>query len=332
MYDSSTGIVVIRDGTNTTTIQGLLDLSDLSALPMTKVRDSDDFELFNGSTAWTVGFWSADLDSITEDEFIALTHSIDPVGTWWYIDDADNFESIIITSGGTTNGSDGTIDFNEIEDGAQGEIGTIFYTLYTDSTYGGDVVGIQENDGGAYGEYIKFFESVDKVALEAAFPDITWTDGAAAVKNAGISVVDSFESWSDAGEHATVSYTTFEALLDGMIYGNSSTDDDGFITGNGQDALVFATGTANTATSGDIVVASSGEAAGTFEIKDVDGVSTLVVYIIHQDFIEDDDHVAFQYTDEGDGAAMYRGDINDRWSDLLLNTIAKDDVMSYLAP
>jgi len=117
MYDSSTGIVVIRDGTNTTTIQGLLDLSDLSALPMTKVRDSDNEELFSGTTEWTTGtVYELDVESLFMDG-TALTWTWqdmvdDGTGTDTYIADPEeeadisdivvNANDITVDNGGAT--------------------------------------------------------------------------------------------------------------------------------------------------------------------------------------------------------------------------------------
>jgi len=264
--------------------------------------------------------WSPDLGSITEAEFIALAHTVtDPTGTWWFVENAANFEEITITGGAT-----GTVDFNETVAGAQGESGQIFYTIHNDATYG-DVIGLQDISGGAYVEYIKFFNAMDKAALETAFPYITWSAGAEAVTNAGITAEDSFDAWD--GDFGTVNYANFTNLITGMTTGNTSLNDDAFIIGNGVDAIVFPSG--STTSGGNVVVESSGETAGTFEIKVVDGESTLVVTITHQDFTEDE-HIAFQYTDIGNGTDMYRGEIYDRWSDLLLNTIAKEDLLNSL--
>jgi hypothetical protein len=275
--------------------------------------------------------WSADLGSVTEADFIALTHTVDPTGRWWYIEDALNLESITIASGGIAIISEGTVDFNETVDGAQGELGTIYYTIHTDTKYG-DVVGLQETDGGAYMEYIKFFESLDQAALQAAFPDVGWSAGAAAVQNAGISAGESFDPWTDAGDFATVNYSDFAGVIGAMLQGTSdASSDEVFITGNESDVLLFESGTLTDATSGNVVT-SDGTAAGTFEIRDVDDVdgtptSTLVVTITDPSF---DDHIAFQYTDVGTGTAMYRGEIYDRWLDILLNDTAKDDLLGTL--
>ena len=322
----STGVISLFEHVSTAP-DGLSQVFDLSINGGTSFVTTNYVNEADRDAAAAALTFSADLGSITETEFIAITHSVtDPTGTWWYVEDTTNFESIIITSG-TPGGSDGTVDFNETVDGTQGESGTIYYTVHTDGTYG-EVVGLQESDGNAtYVEYIKFFESMDQAALASAFPNITWSAGAAAVKNAGISNGESFDPWSDAGTFATVSYSDFDSLITGMTFGNSSVDDDAFLIGNGLDAIVFPTGTASGATTGDVVLSSDNTAvAGSFEIRNVDGISTLVVTITDSAF--DDEHIAFQH----DGTDMYRGEIYDRWSDILLNTIAKDDVMSFLAP
>ena len=265
--------------------------------------------------------WSAELGSITEAEFTALSNGADPIGTWYFVDDALNFEEISINS-------NGTVDFTATEGGSVVETGLIYYTVHTDATYG-SVVGLKENEADTtYMEYIKFFESLDQAALQSAYSHITWSTGAAAVKNAGISNGESFDAWDDSGTFATVSYSDFASLITGMTFGNSSVDDDGFIIGNGVEAIVFATGS-NTS-GGDVVLGSDNNTVvGSYAVQTVDGASTLVVTITDPSF--DDEHIAFQYTDIGNGTAMYRGEIYDRWSDILLNTIAKDDVLTFLA-
>ena len=274
----------------------------------------------------TVIPFSADLGSITESEFTSITHDADPTGkTWWYVEDANNYESITISAIGAASVSDGTVSFLETVDGSIADSGTLYYTIHNEAIYG-NVVGIQESDGNTtYVEYVKFYNAMDQAALETAFPNITWSTGAAAVTNAGISNGESFDPWIDAGTFATVNYADFSTLITGMTFGNSSIDDDAFLIGNGLDAIVFPSGTASSATSGDVVLSSDNSAVvGSFVIRDVDGVSTLVVTITDSSF--DDDHIAFQH----DGTDMYRGEIYDRWSDLLLNSTAKDDFLNSL--
>ena len=326
--DRTGGAILVFEHTGATTDLSVntfsLSVNGGAAFVTTNYASQTDRDAALAATTWT-----ADLGSITEADFIAITQNFDPTNTtWFYVEDENNYEVITISSAPIA--SDGYVQFSETVNGSIADAGTVYYTVDNVAPYG-SVVGIQESDGNAtYVEYVKFFDAMDQAALTAAFPNITWSAGAVAVKNAGISAVDSFDPWTDAGTFATVSYTDFSSLITGMTYGNSSVDDDGFITGNGQDALVFASTTVNTDQTGDVVVASSGEAAGTFAISNVDGVSTLVVTITHVDFMEYDDHIAFQYTDIGDGIAMYRGNIYDRWSDLLLNEDAKNDVFTFL--
>ena len=276
--------------------------------------------------------WSAELGSITEAEFTAFGNIVNPLGTWWFVDDASNFEEITIAGSSTT----GTVNFTDTEGDLVVDTGLIYYTVDTVAPYG-SVVGLKANEADTtYMEYIKFFESLDTATLRTDYPHITWTDGAAAVKNAGISAGESFEPWWDANGWGTVVYANFSDMITGMTYDGTipPTDETSIIGNTIGENLQFASGTLSSDTEGDVVVESNDRpplVVGSFIIRDVDNgdgtpVPTLVVTIDDESF---NDHIAFQITANNE---ITRGEIYDRWSDVLLNTIAKDDVLNFLAP
>jgi len=233
------------------------------------------------------------------------------INSQWY--DAEYDNGSLFVYGVLTFTGLNTVTYQE--DGE--DLETLYYRLVSNPIYGA-VIGISETANGTILEYAKFSDVLDQADLAEMFPLITWAAGSQGVINAGADVGESFDAWDGCGDFCTVNYADFGDMITGMTVGNESPNDDSFITGNGYEALYFASGTASTATSG-TVVKGDGTTAGSFTIRTVDGETILVVTITDPIF---DNDIAFKDI----GSEIARGEIYDRWADLMLNEEAKSSL------
>lgn len=105
IYNPQTGIVQIRDGMTTTSITLPLsgDINDMVDMEITKVRDSDNYLLFSGTTTYTIGGASVSFDAATY--FDATKYFVNENGiTGYRTYDATNGSYVGLVNGSTAAG------------------------------------------------------------------------------------------------------------------------------------------------------------------------------------------------------------------------------------
>jgi len=95
-YNDVTGIVTMRDAATTTTVTLPLDLVNLTGLGINIIRDYDNALLVNGTTTWSVGGATADINILDGEKYFAVSGIPDYAETLIY-----NFDSTsgIMSSG-----------------------------------------------------------------------------------------------------------------------------------------------------------------------------------------------------------------------------------------
>lgn len=268
---------------------------------MTSPAQAPVLPAFDSSIDLQAFFDLGDTQSVTAIEGIAM---------WgiWAVDDMETM----------TFNTDSTITFDD----QTGSPGTVAYTVVdTDATYG-TYMNISDAK-------IKYGGEVSQADLSIMFPDIPFSASAVGYKVAYLNNATMFDVWDSA-----FAATSHASLVDAIEYIQAAnftdgSDGDTFITGNGSDAMLFATGTVGTDTSGDVVRASDGTSVvGTWSLIDIDGPSD-TIYVI--DTSGEFENIALKV----ELGSVTRGDVefvDEGFKEIQFNTVAKDDILAYMNP